>query len=291
MLQKCITQMVRNWGTPASSSNQKQRPRRFVPALEDLQARVVPAATVSNGILYIDGTNTADVVIVIRDPNRFRVIDNGINRYFSFASVSRNRVEFRGYGGNDRFVNSTGLLATAYGMQGADVLIGGSNADNFFGGDGNDTLQGGDGNDGLSGENGRDVLWGEKGHDTLVGGFSIAVAEVDGHDYLDGGDGNDELWGTQGNDTVIGGNGFDALYGQAGNDKLYAAFVNSPIQVEGDNYVFGGDGNDTLVGSNGRDLMAGENGSDYLAGEGSDDTLFGAFYNSVNEAGGNQDTL
>src|SRR5262245_62627765 len=138
----------------AGTGRDPRRPRRFVPEIEALQARVVPA-TLTNGNLYIYGTNGDDTVTVSANATSFKVTQNGQTQTFSAASVSRNQVIFFGKDGNDRFTNSTRLSTLGYGQGGNDVIVGGSGNDYLYGGDGDDQLWGGDGNDTLYGESGK----------------------------------------------------------------------------------------------------------------------------------------
>ena len=82
--------------------------------------------------------------------------------------------------GNDDSVNRIN------GLDGNDLLYGGSEADIVDGGAGNDTLYGRAGDDALYGGAGKDELNGEAGADLIIGGT-----------------GDDMLWGGTGNDTYV----------------------------------------------------------------------------------------
>lgn len=114
----------------------------------------------------------------------------------------------------DDALNTGDFYRRAYGLEGADELIGGT-VDN--------TLDGGAG---------IDVLWGRAGHDTLLGGSEAdTLYGEDGDDQLMGGEGVDILSGGTGDDTLTGGTGADGLSGGVGTDV----------------YVFAvGDGADTI---------------------------------------------
>src|SRR2546421_6118633 len=62
----------------ARESGWRRKPERprFVPAVDELQARLVPA-TLTNGTLYIFGTDAADVVTVTTSGANIRVVENG----------------------------------------------------------------------------------------------------------------------------------------------------------------------------------------------------------------------
>jgi hypothetical protein len=88
-------------------------------------------------------------------------------------------IRFEGGRGNDRFVSDTSLPTFAYGLEGNDVLVGGSAGD---------WLDGGLGNDRLNGRGGADRLLGASGDDVLIA--------IDGGntDYIDPRSGHDVIW-------------------------------------------------------------------------------------------------
>lgn len=214
--------------------------RRPLLEVENLENRLVPAASLVNGTLIIQGSQVSDHVTVKTETHYgveyYRVSDN-INltsQWFTTSSVYAGNVVFYGYQGHDTFANNTGLRANAYGMSGNDQLYGGWN---------NDILDGGEGNDYLAGRQGNDTLYAGADYwynsNTLDGG--------DGHDTLYGGFGTDSLYGGSDNDTLYGGYGNDFLYGNGGMD-----------------YLFGQDGNDLLNGGDDgfADYLSGGNGND-----------------------------
>lgn len=106
----------------------------------------------------------------------------------------------------DDVLNTGEFYRRAYGLEGADELIGGT-ADN--------TLDGGAG---------IDVLWGRTGHDTLLGGSEAdTLYGEEGQDQLMGGEDIDTLFGGTGADTLTGGTGADVLSGGAGTDVYVLA--------------------------------------------------------------------
>jgi Ca2+-binding RTX toxin-like protein len=72
--------------------------------------------------------------------------------------------------------------------------------------------------------------------------------------WVRGGDGDDTIYGSAANDTLDGGPGDDLIYGQDGNDLLLGGAGNDSLR--------GNQGADTLNGESGDDDLAGE--SDYL---------------------------
>ena len=207
----------------------------------------------------------------------------------------------------------------AYGGDGNDVIIGGSEADKLYGEDGDDVLIGYEGDDELFGGNGNDMLRGREGNDVMLGG--------DGDDYLDGGDGDDLLNGDlgddeirtgSGNDIARGGNGNDfinagidgffgglsgnkTIYGDAGNDKIgggdgddtiYGGAGNDYIWArDGKNSIYGEDGDDRLLGGDGDDIIEGGEGDDEIYGYGGNDNLIGGHGDDYLSGGDGDDLI
>jgi len=129
-------------------------------------------------------------------------------------------------------------MATYYGTNGNDQLVGTFYADTFFlyggndevdagngddyisAGTGNDTVLGGDGDDAIYGGDGIDFLFGELGEDTIYGG--------DGDDIIDGGLENDRLYGDAGDDIFLvdGVTGMDSYTGGTGFDQIGLIEIN-----------------------------------------------------------------
>src|SRR5262245_56118197 len=220
----------------------------FQPGVECLEERSLLAAhltaSLTGGLLRINGTNQSDQILVREVGNRIAVdhvfIRAGGRLRTSVSAASVSRIEVRGLGGNDRI----DLDSQAHGGQPIrEPAV-------VWGGLGNDTIRGGAGNDRILGGPGNDVLYGGAGNDILDGGA--------GNDRLDGGAGNDTLLGGPGNDTLRGGAGNDRLFGAAGNDSLS-----------------GGAGNDRLDGGTGRNRLAGGGGNDFLTSRSGRDRLDG----------------
>lgn len=208
----------------------------FRPEIENLEQREVPAnfaissldnlavlnvappaltpstaVTLSNSVLKIQGTQTADFVSLSRGANNqiFVQTGQGLGLHLNVYDVTKvSKVVFYGrYGDDTLFVDAIGLKVPVY----------------AYGGEGSDLLQGGGGND---------FLYGEGGHDTLSGAA--------GNDMLSGASGNDKLFGGDGNDRLFGGAGYDELRAGAGNDLLDGGYDNFA------DYMEGGDGADTF---------------------------------------------
>ena len=81
---------------------------------------------------------------------------------------ANDRIVINGLGGDDAIVASglTGMLLTANGGDGDDVLIGSA---------GNDILTGGNGDDVLIGGGGQDVLDGGPGNNTVIASATVAA--------------------------------------------------------------------------------------------------------------------
>lgn len=268
--------------------------RRFIPQVESLNDRLVPAVFVSPfGDLQINSGEGSDVVTVSAnyvlpptrgdrggssgipevDLNTYRVVENGITTEVLMSRVTSGKVIFNGNGGNDRFENLTMLKGAIDGGTGDDTLIGGGAADLIFG------------------NTGADVITGNAGADKLYGDTNAKFGDTF-RNTIRGGDGNDTIFGAAGRDFIDGGAGTDSLSGMGGNDRIYAAFGVTDL---GPNELHGGDGNDTLYGAGGNDLLFGEGekdllgggaGNDYLLGGEGSDTLFGGAGDDTLDGGG-----
>lgn len=228
-----------------------------------LEAREVPAS-LSGGVLMIDGTSGNDTVTVsnttvpiflvgggVNYVAGVQVTQNGVSQSFIRGFITQDRVEFRGYGGDDYFDNNVDSMTSyADGGSGNDTLYGAAVFDDLDGGTGNDTINGGQGNDRLVGGDGDDWMIGHDGDDAMLGGA--------GHDHLEGRAGNDHLEGESGNDTLKGGDGNDSLAGDTGNDTL--------MGESGNDKLAGGAGDDTLTGEAGVDHIWGGTGYDEVNG-------------------------
>lgn len=178
-------------------------------------------------------------------------------------------------GAGDDTLNGSGYSTANLilnGLEGNDVLVGGSQGDFLDGGDGNDTLLGGAAGDRLVGGNGNDRLRGQGSFDTLGGG--------QGDDYLDGGPGGTVLREeVDGNISVTGSAGEAAITG-IGNDRLIGDY-RAAILVGGDSPnrldVSGFDRRTTLISGAGNDeLVTGPAGSLVIPGAGDDRIISGS---------------
>jgi len=235
------------------------------PSLEQLEAREVPAASITfenaTRSIIVAGSEGNDNAEVRQQGSSIVVSMNGrsgrMARSFSTSQVSR--IVFNGRAGDDLFSNLTSIPSRADGGAGNDTLRGGKSNDDFSGGDGNDQLSGGFGNDTLDGGIGNDSLFGGTGNDRLMGG--------DGQDRIFGEDGSDSIWGGAGNDMIDGGAGNDSAWGQDGNDMLRGGTGNDLIDGgNGGDEILGGFGDDSLLGDKGDDALNGESGTDQIVG-------------------------
>jgi Ca2+-binding RTX toxin-like protein len=249
VLARCINRLSGR----LSSSARHRRHETASPAaaaVESLEGRVMPAATISliNSMIYIDGTNDPDSIYTDyatfhgRTIVQAQVFTRGVRTASAaFWATDVQGIVVRAWGGSDYAVNNTSIRDYMYGGWGNDYLVGGW---------GQSYLNGGFENDILDGRGGNDTVYGEEGNDTLWGGA--------GADWLDGWKGNDVLYGQGENDVLIGSFDNDSLVGGAGND-----------------WMNGGDGSDALWGQDGHDTLYGGWGNDYLDGGTGYDSLFG----------------
>ncbi len=226
------------------------------PSLESLDARDLMAVGLANGVLSIQGTNVADHVKVsidnrgtayayddkvvvkvttagqayqVHSLGRYK-IEAGPNVPAPYWKAQIHTVSFRGYAGNDSFLNNTSIASTAFGGDGNDNLAGGSSNDRLYGEAGADTLIARQGDDHLTGGAGADLLHGGVGNDRLYGGSGddTLFGDNPNHGEFAPTGGSDVLFGDSGFNTLYGQGGMDSVYGEADNDILYG---NYPGQI------------------------------------------------------------
>lgn len=194
----------------------------------NLTATVRALASVSNGVLTVNGTNNPDKIGIGRKGANYTVTVNGVTQAFPVSNVSS--VQAYGFDGNDYIALAPTGIPTSY----------------LEGGNGDDVIYGSDGADVVNGGAGRDTIYTLDGNDRVAGGA--------GNDTISGGIGKDRLFGGDGNDYIFGDGSPDTVSGEAGNDTLIGGSSNDTI--------LGGDGDDILNGLNGADSLDGGPGRD-----------------------------
>ena len=303
MLRALFEAMLR--GARRKSPN---RPMRFRPALEALDARELPAVTATfsatAGILTVLGDSQNNTIEVSRNAAGALLVNGGAVSVIGGTSTVANTslIQVFGLAGNDTLTlnEANGALprANMFGGAGNDVITGGSGADQIFGEAGNDTLLG---------KGGTDLLFGGEGADVLTGG--------DADDQAFGQGGNDRMIWNPGDDTdlneggagtdtveVNGGNGAEQFTVTANGTRVRFDRINpAPFSIDigtseslvlnangGDDSfsatgnlatliqltVDGGTGNDTVLGGNGADFLFGGDGDDFVDGNQGNDTAF-----------------
>ncbi len=286
--------------------------RRFEPALQRLQDRVVPAVVASFaadiGQLSITGDSKGNVISISRQDDGSILINNG---------------EIAISGGIPTINNTTTIVAFGLGGDGQITLNefkGALPRAIFLGGSSNDLLNGGSGQDFLSGNSGNDTIRGRGNEDDIFGGS--------GNDTFLGDRGNDNLHGQAGSDLLIvnngdgsdfleAGEGFDTVQVNGSNtdrDVIFVEHNGNRVRVERTNIdvfvldigttetldinvfgvkdyvrgsvglaelisleIDGGNGSDVLLGGDDNDVLSGGNGNDILlAGDGNDTMNGGA---------------
>jgi len=289
---------------------------RFVPAVEALADRVLPAVTATflpnAGTLSVFGDAQDNTIVVSRDSAGKLLVNGGAITIQGGAPTVANTtlVQVFGQAGNDQITldETNGALPTA----------------NLFGGSGSDTLTGGSGSDLLFGQSGDDTLLGKNGDDFLFGGS--------GDDVLTGGRGNDQVFGEAGNDRMIwnpgdgsalneGGSGNDTIEVNGGNvsENFTITANGSRVRFDrtspgpffldvgtsenlvlnangGDDVITAGNGlarliNLTIDGGAGNDTITGGDGDDRLSGGDGNDTINGGRGNDFANMGAGDDTF
>src|SRR5262245_37435173 len=144
--------LKRKSGPVPRTGRKKPGPARFVPAVESLVERVLPAVTATflpdAGTLAVFGDAQDNTITVSRDAAGNVLVNGGaVNVVGGTPTVANvSQIQAFGLAGNDTITldEANGALPKA----------------NLFGGAGNDTLTGGSGNDQLFGQAGNDVLLG-----------------------------------------------------------------------------------------------------------------------------------
>lgn len=245
--------------------------------VEDLEPRRLLAAVLSaRGTLVVEGTASADVIVISRDPKRTTKIlatVNGVGAKFPSASVKR--IEMYGDDGGDHVTlnDNLGVIsargASLYGGDGDDTLVGGLASAVFDGGNGADSILGSSRSDVIYGGLANDTLIGGKGDDLIVGGGN--------DDVIHGSAGNDLLYGDGGSDTIYGEDGNDTIGGD-GEDRFTFNGVGAPPSMIANDSLVGGNGDDWITGGdesatlhdqdNGKDTITGGAGNDVLDARG-----------------------
>jgi hypothetical protein len=233
-------------------SSKKINPWR--PSFEMLENREMMAASQSasfgNGVLKIQGTDSADKITLRQQSGRISVdgirIKSSTSNLASVSATSVKQIVVNGHGGDDNINLNSGSVS------GQQAILAPAK---IYGGEGHDTLVGGNGKDVLSGWTGSDRLHGGVGHDSLTGGeHDDYLNGQAGNDRLYGLAGRDSLHGDEGNDTLHGGADSDLLFGEGGTDTFRRTQYMSNIIFEGldddwadvDPYIAGGDINEIV---------------------------------------------
>src|SRR5262245_5049842 len=134
-----------------------------------------PGSTGGDGqpdTIVLNATNADDVITVTN--NNGVVTVSGLPEAVTISNFEANdRIVINGLGGDDVITASglTGMLLTANGGDGDDILVGST---------GNDTLTGGNGDDVLIGGGGQDVLDGGPGNNIVIASATVATLNTSG---------------------------------------------------------------------------------------------------------------
>ena len=284
--------------------------------------------TLTEGELYVQGTNTADSWVGVRRRQRF---DGGgqpigafdtISYAASSAAVSINlqstntiKVGSLDYGqgsGGDAQGDLYNSIEKFIGSAFNDTLIGDGLVNVLEGGDGDDTLDGEAGGDNLYGGAGADILRGGAGDDVI---FARATADFNegygdnSEDSIDGGDGFDTLYFSESAffvridlsensvkassiENITGSDYHDYITGNNSANRISGGLGNDTIGGGGGNdWLEGGAGHNTIKGGDGQDQIFGGNDGNELYGGTGNDIIFGGAGNDVLDGGAGADTL
>jgi Ca2+-binding RTX toxin-like protein len=164
-----------------------RRDRRFVPAIQSLEDRAVPAVVAqfspATKVLTVIGDAGDNTITVSRDAaGNLSVSGAPILSRVPVTVAGTVKVKIIGGAGNDtlRMDETNGALpaATIDGGKGNDTIFGGAGIDNLFGGQGDDSIDGNRGNDVATMGDGNDLFVWDPG---------------DGSDKVDGNLGDDRM--------------------------------------------------------------------------------------------------
>lgn len=173
-------------------SQRRNRPNTQL-QFESLEVRTLLAAALADGVLSVEGTDSADLIRFNTRGDDLIVSLGGVRQSFAIADLHQIRID--GRDGNDRI--QLRRIAT-------DVTVdGGAGDDRIQSGSGGDLLIGGAGDDRIDGGAGQDDIDGGAGDDRLTGGPDA--------DFVLGGAGNDRLRGSTGEDRLDGGDGENTI--------------------------------------------------------------------------------
>ena len=291
--------------TRNKTSRQLAAKNQFRPILDTLEQRLVlngdfttpglpgdDMSDIEDDVLYIRGTNENDVITIEideDDTDEVRVTVFQIDGWNLLELDSDDydidhfeRIEIRGFDGNDIIANLTNLDT---------FMFGGNGNDDMYSGGGNDVMAGEAGNDDYEFQHemnslkfaGVEYYFANLGSDTIIenvgeGSDDIRLRELEGAANLDLANTNlqtvsagrlnltvrndvnqvaeiERVYGTDFDDTILGNQFANYLYGYSGDDELV-----------------GRDGNDRLYGGYDNDTLEGQGGDDYLSGSSGDDT-------------------
>jgi Ca2+-binding RTX toxin-like protein len=253
-------------------------------------------------VSVVGGPENNDITVTLTDGHwTIKDAAHSLTTWSPCSSLDANTVTCKAVPGTDR--------ATIMGLDGDDMLRGGTQTDTIHGGNGIDHLYGFAGTDSLFGDADIDVLMGGPGIDSLDGGAGrdqvqywdsvwvkvdltnqvatvgeVGLTTTDKLSSIDdavGSRGHDMLLGNKGSNSFVPLEGNDIVDGGPGRDKVKLNWSFAPVKV---NLALGratGQGKDKLkgiedaVGSLGSDTIIGSNGPNELAGRKGDDRIYG----------------
>jgi Ca2+-binding RTX toxin-like protein len=114
--------------------------------MELLDSRqMLSGATLSGGLLVVEGRGLADNISVFvdsADNTKLDVKVNKVTQQFTLAQVTG--IQIHAFAGNDSInVGTLNLNTTLYGDGGNDTIVGGNRKDRIFAGEGDDSVKSG----------------------------------------------------------------------------------------------------------------------------------------------------
>ncbi len=257
---------------------------------EQLENRLLLAASIVNRVLTIEGSSDNDAISLTVDNSKPKspaavvtIQPEGFNQRFPIDGTF-DAILINGGDGNDKIIMGVEVIGGASINAGAgnDTVIGGSGDDTINGEDGNDSIRGNNGNDVIDGGAGADLMFGNRNNDTVTYASRTSRVNVS----LDGLRNDGEAGEGDMVDITI-----DTIIGGAGPDRLVAvgAGTRALIGNAGNDSLTSGDGNDTLTGGDGDDRLSAGPGNDSLDAGAGNDSVNGGFGDDIFGGGAGRD--
>jgi Ca2+-binding RTX toxin-like protein len=278
------------------------RGRTNANVFEQLESRQLMSAGIYEP-LVINGTDTADSIVLDTDGNFVKVTNNGV------TTTHRWKAQYMPGSTPTSGTWLPGISKIVINGKGGDDTLNAANGPvkvEIYGGSGRDTITGSKFDDMLVGPeqrpaNGSTVSTSENFSDLITGGAGndLIHSAMRGGSSLAGDAGNDTIWGSEYADQINAGTGDDNVQALKGNDNVRLGPDQAPTYLtpdndktdtaEGSDTVYGGYGNDMIIAGTHSDSLVGGTGNDTFACDSGNDTIYAGDGNDKIYAGEGND--